>query len=438
MRISASEVARITNGRLIGADVIANGISFDTRSLLSGQAFVALSGERDGHDHLLQASEAGAAFAIVSHGKAVQSLPCVETTDSLTALGQVAKFCRAQLSPSVKNRVIGITGSAGKTSTKNMIFSVLSSKWTHAHAATASLNNDIGLPVTIINAPNDCDALVLEMGMRGFGEITRLCETAEPTISVVTNVGDAHSERVGGIEGVARAKSEIVAALGDNGIAILNADDSRVNAMASLVKGRVVTFGISPNSDVRVEVQNIDDNGIVTATFFYDGVSVTGIVPLPGVHMMLNAAAAVAVGIMCDISLSDAVAALAHTASETGRMQWCTTQSGIRIIDDSYNANTTSMMAALHVLAQVNSKRRIAVLGHMAEIANTEESHLQITSFCHSNKIELLALETDLYGSDALEVSDVIRMIDDAAETVVLVKGSRAARTERVVSALMH
>ena len=437
MRISASEVARITNGRLVGTDVIANGISFDTRTLLSGQAFVALVGERDGHDHLLRASEAGAAFAIVSHGRSLSYLPCVETDDTVTALAQVASMCREEMSESVQNRVVGITGSAGKTSTKNMILSVLSSRWSLAHAAMASLNNDIGLPVTIINAPDGCDALVLEMGMRGFGEITRLCDVAQPTISVVTNVGDAHSERVDGIDGVAKAKSEIVAALGDNGIAILNADDSRVKAMASLVKGRVVTFGTSADADVRVEIQNMNDNGIVTANFFYGGVSATGVVPLAGEHMMLNAAAAVAVGIICDVSLSDSVAALAHTVSEAGRMQWCTSQSGVRIINDSYNANTTSMLAALHVLVQVNAAHRIAVLGQMAEIANSVESHHQIASFCRSNGIELLALETSLYGSEALDVNDIVRSVGDDSHTVVLVKGSRAARAERVVSALM-
>jgi len=437
MRISASEVARITNGRLVGADAIANGISFDTRTLLSGQVFVAVLGERDGHEHLAAASEAGAAFAIVSAGRSVAHLPCLETHDTVAALGQIAKDCRVRLSSTLENRVIGITGSAGKTSTKNMVFSVLSSCWLHTHAATASLNNDIGLPVTIINAPDNCDALVLEMGMRGFGEITRLCDIAQPTISIVTNVGDAHSERVNGIEGVAKAKSEIVTALGVDSVAVLNADDERVRAMSSLAKGQVITFGTSTDADVRVDLVSTDNSGIVTAAFHYAGTSHVGVIPLPGVHMMLNAAAAVAVGLTCGVSLPDAVSALANTVSESGRMQWRTSDTGLRIIDDSYNANTSSMMAALRVLTGVHASQRIAVLGQMAEIAHTEESHRSVAQFCTKNNIELLALETGMYGTDALSLDEVIRRVSDNAHAVVLVKGSRAARTERVVHALL-
>jgi UDP-N-acetylmuramoyl-tripeptide--D-alanyl-D-alanine ligase len=437
MRISASEVARITNGRLVGADAIANGISFDTRTLLSGQVFVAVLGERDGHEHLVAAAEEGAAFAIVSAGRSVSQLPCVETHDTVAALGQIANDCRVRLSSTLENRVIGITGSAGKTSTKNMVFAVLSSRWLHAHAAMASLNNDIGLPATIINAPDNCDALVLEMGMRGFGEIARLCNIAQPAISVVTNVGDAHSDRVNGIEGVAKAKSEIVTALDVDGVAVLNADDERVKAMSSLAKGRVVTFGTSTDADVRVDLISTNDKGVVTASFSYAGSSQVGVVPLPGAHMMLNAAAAVAVGITCGVSLSDAVSALENTVSETGRMQWHTSETGLRVIDDSYNANTSSMMAALRVLTGVHASQRIAVLGQMAEITDAPESHRSIARFCEENNIELLSLETDMYGTDALSVDEVIQRVSDNTDTVVLVKGSRAARTERVVNALL-
>jgi UDP-N-acetylmuramoyl-tripeptide--D-alanyl-D-alanine ligase len=437
MRISASEVARITNGRLVGADAIAHGISFDTRTLLSGHAFVALIGERDGHDHLEAAAQAGAVFALVSAGRAVPFLPCVEVVDTVGALGQIAHDCRFRLAPTVQNRVIGITGSAGKTSTKNMVFAVLSSQWARTHAATASLNNDIGLPVTIMNAPDACEALVLEMGMRGFGEIRRLCDIAQPTVSVVTNVGDAHSERVNGIDGVAQAKSEIVAALSVDGVAVLNADDERVRAMSSLANGQVITFGTASDADVRVDLVSTDESGIVTAAFYFAGSSHVGVIPLPGVHMMLNAAAAVAVGITCGVSLPDAVSALENTVSEAGRMQWHTVETGLRVIDDSYNANTSSMMAALKVLTGVHASQRIAVLGQMAEITHPEESHRSVAQYCRENNIELLALETDMYGTDALSVDEVIERVSGNTDTVVLVKGSRAARTERVVDSLL-
>jgi UDP-N-acetylmuramoyl-tripeptide--D-alanyl-D-alanine ligase len=153
--------------------------------------------------------------------------------------------------------------------------------------------------------------------------------------------------------------------------------------------------------------------------------------------MMLNAAAAVAVGITCGVSLSNAVSALENTVSETGRMQWHASETGLRVIDDSYNANTSSMMAALKVLTGVRASQRIAVLGQMAEIADAAESHRSIAQYCLDNNIELFALETDMYGTDALSVEDVIRRVSDNADTVVLVKGSRSARTERVVKALL-
>jgi UDP-N-acetylmuramoyl-tripeptide--D-alanyl-D-alanine ligase len=437
MRISASDVARITSGTLVGTDLEANGISFDTRSLEHNQAFIAVVAERDGHDHLQTAAQAGAAFALVQRGRAVPYLSCVEVDDTVVALGLVAAECRRWLSVTAQNRVVGITGSAGKTSTKNMVNVVLSSQWANTHAAAASLNNDIGLPVTIINAPNDCEAIVLEMGMRGLGEIARLCKIASPTISVVTNVGDAHSERVGGLEGVARAKAEIVESLQADCIAILNADDHRVAAMASHTQAQVITFGTINNADIRAEVLETDDRGCITAVFYYKQDTASVKVPLPGQHMMLNAAAAAAVGVACGISLNQAVAAVAATLAEPGRMQWFTTSAGMRVLDDSYNANVASMLSALKVLSDSQATRRIAVLGRMSEIAEPEQGHARIAEYCDTNNIELLALETDLYGVQSRTVSDIIELIRVESDAVVVVKGSRAARTERVVQGLL-
>ena len=241
MRITALEVADCTGGTVTGIDAIATGISFDTRTLERGQAFVAVVADRDGHEFVTASRDAGAAFAIVNRGHSVDGITCVEVDDTSAAVTAIGVMCRARLDSTAAGRVVGVTGSAGKTSTKDFIVAVLGSSFGRAHGAYRSFNNDMGVPVTIANAPDGCDALVLEMGMRGFDEITRLCGVGRPDIGVVTIVGDAHGDRVGGIEGVARAKAELVRALSPDGTAVLNADDPRVAAMAAATAARTVT-----------------------------------------------------------------------------------------------------------------------------------------------------------------------------------------------------
>lgn len=435
MRIAASVVAEHTSGQMLGTDCEAQGIAFDTRALVPGQAFVAIRAERDGHEFLADARDSGAAFAIVERGRSIDGLTCVEVDDSEVALARLATALRATRMPTLNGRVVGVTGSAGKTSTKDFIFAVLSSTYRHAHCSPASLNNDIGVPVTILNAPDECDALVLEMGMRGFGEIQRLCDIGQPHIGVLTNIGDAHSERVGGIEGVAQAKFELLQALPHDGVAILNADNEMTMKHRSALSTRVVTFGSGVDADVCWSIESIDADGCAIATFTYNNERASGRVGLPGKHMVANAAAAVAVGLMCDISLERCVASLQHTMSQAGRMQWKTGVNGIRILDDSYNANTLSMMAALHMLAAM-SGTRIAVLGQMSEIADSTQQHLLVARTAHDLGIEVLACETDLYGTESLTVEDIAARITQERDVCVLVKGSRVAATERVVQLL--
>lgn len=435
MRIAASVVAEMTSGRLVGADCDAIGIAFDSRALVSGQIFVAITAERDGHDFLINAREAGAAFAIVQRGRVVDGLTCVEVDNTETAIAQVATAVRATMMPSLQGRVVGVTGSAGKTSTKDFIHAVLSSAYPNAYCSPASLNNDIGLPATILNSPDGCDALVLEMGMRGFGEIQRLCEIGQPVIGVLTNIGDAHSERVGGIDGVARAKFELLQALPGDGVAIINADCPQSMARRHLLTTRVVTFGSGTDADVQWAIDSVDENGCARATFTYNGSRVTGVVGLPGRHMVANAAAAVAVGVMCSIPLEKCVTALGSSTSQVGRMQWKRGTNGIRILDDSYNANTLSMLAALDVLRAMPG-HRVAVLGKMSEISDSEAQHARVADIAQQHGIEVLACETTLYGSEALSPEEIAARIKEMGEVCVLVKGSRAAATERVVQLL--
>jgi UDP-N-acetylmuramoyl-tripeptide--D-alanyl-D-alanine ligase len=434
MLITASEVASVAHGTLVGLDCEASGIAFDSRTLRHGQAFVALGGEADGHDYLRDAVTAGAPFAIVQRGKSIDALTCVEVDDCDAALTAIGRHCRDRLATTLDGRVIGITGSVGKTSTKDLVLAVLRSKYANAHGPEKSLNNDIGVPVTIVNSPDSCEALVLEMGMRGLGEIARLCDVGQPQIGVITEVGDAHSERVGGIEGVVRAKAELLHSLPQSGIAIVNSDS--VNAMKTVhsIAARVMTFGSSETAAVRWEIVSSDERGCCTVRFMAGNESAVGIVPLPGIHMASNAASAVAVGITCGIGIAQCVEALSNTQSASQRMQWVIGRNGIRILDDSYNANPVSVAAALRTVAETPAKQRYAVLGVMAEVLHSDLAHQEIAKLCEQLGIELLALETGLYGTSALSLSDIANILNGHdSTTVVLVKGSRVAGAERVV-----
>jgi UDP-N-acetylmuramoyl-tripeptide--D-alanyl-D-alanine ligase len=279
--------------------------------------------------------------------------------------------------------------------------------------------------------------VVVEMGMRGHGEIARLCSVARPTVGIVTIVGDAHSDRVGGIEGVARAKAELPSSLPADGTAVLNGDDVRVAAMAGATRAGVVTYGTSMHNDVRVVTVEVDDEGRHTVDISHDGRTATVRVGAPGAHMAMNACAAVAAGIVLGVALETAVAAVGNVELAGQRMQWRTASSGARILDDTYNANSASMEAALRTLAAVDAGERVAVLGAMAEVEDPASAHRAVAATADALGIAVLPLETDLYGAPAMSVDDVAARLAGAGKsTVVLVKGSRSSRTERVVGIL--
>lgn len=437
MRITASEVARLSGGRLVGADTTAAGVSFDTRSLRAGDAFVAIVDNRDGNDFLGDAVRAGASFALVSRGRSIAGITCVEVDDTTVALGEWGLHARRRMSAQVGDRVVGITGSAGKTSTKNLVHAVLSQSFAHTHAAAHSLNNDIGVPVTLINAPDDVDAIVIEMGMRGFHEIDRLCRVAEPVIGIITNIGDAHGERVGGADGIARAKGELVEALPSHGTAILNGDDARCVAIGDRASCRVLTYG-SAAADLRWTAQSTDRYGRVTVIFGYGDQTAVATPALPGVHMAANAAAAVLAGISCGLDLHTAASGIGKETEEFGRMVWMQRADGRRVLDDSYNANTASMLAALEVLAASEPGRKIAVLGKMSEVTDAAVAHTTVANRARELGIEVLALETSAYGTDAMLLDDVVNAVTGGDWDALLVKGSRAAACERVVQRLLQ
>ncbi|MGH9271154.1 MAG: UDP-N-acetylmuramoyl-tripeptide--D-alanyl-D-alanine ligase, partial [Ilumatobacteraceae bacterium] len=253
MRFRASDVARATSGRLVGPDVEIVGASFDSRSIEPGQLFVPIVAARDGHDFIAAAAASGAAATLASHDHAA-TLPTVRVRDTGQALIDLAAWARRRL-PAV---VVGITGSVGKTTTKDLCVAAIATG-RRVGANPRSFNNEQGLPVTVLGAPDDLEVLVLEMGMRGLGEIARLCVVGRPDIGVVTAVAAAHTGRLGGIDGVVRAKGELVEALPSTGTAILNTDDPRVAAMAGRTDAAVLTFGFGASADVRVDDVQLDD-----------------------------------------------------------------------------------------------------------------------------------------------------------------------------------
>jgi UDP-N-acetylmuramoyl-tripeptide--D-alanyl-D-alanine ligase len=417
----------------VGPDVEITGAAFDSRSLRSGDLFVPVVAARDGHQFIADAVTAGAAAYLTSRPAESLPVPGIEVADTGDALMALAGWARAR----VTVPVVGITGSVGKTSTKDLVRAALRSQLRVA-ANERSFNNEQGLPVTILGASDDTEVLVLEMGMRGIGEIARLCAVARPDVGVVTAVAAAHTERVGGIEGVARAKGELIDALPDGGTAILNADDALVAAMAGRTSASVVTFGHSPHADVRVEGLQLD--GLARPTFDartpWGEVTVT--LAVSGAHMAVNAAAALAVAGVLGVDLGDAADAVGAAHLSPMRMQVVPTAAGGVVINDAYNANPTSMRAALEALIGVDAQRRIAVLGPMAELDDPDATHREVAAYARALGVELVAVGTDRYGADPLEPNDVAVVIGPVdAGTAVLVKASRAAGLESVATALI-
>jgi UDP-N-acetylmuramoyl-tripeptide--D-alanyl-D-alanine ligase len=296
-----------------------------------------------------------------------------------------------------------------------------------------SFNNEQGLPVTILGAPDGVEALVVEMGMRGFGEIARLCEIAAPTIGVVTIVAGAHTERVGGIDGVAIAKRELVEALPVGGTAVLNTDDARVATMSMHTAANVVTFG--SNGDVRWSDVRLDE--LARASFRIETPWGSGDVSLAasGEHMVTNAAAALAVAGVVEGRIDAAAEALANAAMSSMRMEVQRAPSGALIVNDAYNANPESMRAALRSVARMDATRRLAVLGAMGELGDPSADHRQVMADAIECGIEVVAVGTELYGlrpsDDPIAALGVLGPGD-----VVLVKASRAAGLERIVAEL--
>ena len=430
VRIRASEAAVGIGGRLVGPDIELTGVSFDSRSTRPGELFVPIVAARDGHEFIGDARQAGAVAHLTSRPEEFRGDgTAIEVADTAQALLALAAWARPRLDAAV----VGVTGSVGKTTTKDMIAAACGAG-RRTTANERSFNNDQGLPVTILNAPDDTEVLVVEMGMRGFGEIARLCEIARPDIGVVTVVGHAHTDLVGGLEGVAEAKGELVEALPASGAAILNADDERVTAMSRRTGATVLTFGWTGE----VFPADIELDAAARAHFFahspWGRAEVT--LPVPGMHMVSNALAALAVAGTVGVDIHDAAAALADVEVSGMRMEVMLARGGATVVNDAYNANPTSMHAALDALAAIDAPRRIAVLGLMAEIEHPEVAHREILRRAEDLGLEVVVVGTDLYGVEPTDdVGDAIGPL--GPDAAVLVKASRSAGLERAVADLL-
>ena len=430
MKMLASHAAHGIGGRLVGPDVEFSGASFDSRSIEPDQLFVPIVAERNGHDFIGSAYERGAALHLTSETDEFRrDHTTIEVVDTARALMALASFARRRSSA----RVVGVTGSVGKTSTKDLIAAACGSQL-RTSANERSFNNEQGLPITILNAPDDTEALVLEMGMRGFGQITELCEIARPEVGVVTAVGHSHTELVGGIEGVALAKRELVEALPRTGTAVLNADDHRVVAMVKHTGASVLTYGST--GDVRVLALELDELARPRFRLETPWGNADVRLSVSGAHMAMNAAAAIAVAGSFGVDLDAAVAALVDADVSGMRMEVTRLDSGAVVINDAYNANPTSMAAALDAVVAMNAERRFAVLGVMGELDDPGEGHREMARRAEAHGIGLIATGTDLYG--VRPTDDPVAALGELGHgDVVLVKASRSAGLEHVVAQLL-
>ncbi|MEO8809391.1 MAG: UDP-N-acetylmuramoyl-tripeptide--D-alanyl-D-alanine ligase [Rhodanobacter sp.] len=447
MRLGA--IAMWTHGRLVGGhagldQVEITGVAIDTRKLQPGNLFVALKGEHvDGHDYLDAATAQGAVAALVTR-QVESALPQVLVDDAEAALGDFASALRAQLDV----RVVGITGSNGKTTVKTLVGSILS-RHGRTHVSAGNCNNELGLPLSLLAMPRDTEYAVFEMGAGKPGDIAYLAAIARPEIGLVTLIAPAHLERMGSIEGVAETKGALYQALPADGVAIINADDEFASFFGGLAGARkVLRFGLDHPADVGVDIveQRADGSTFVLRT--PRGNAEVNL-PLPGRHNIANALAASAVAVALEVPLETIVAGLQQATAVAGRLRRQVAAGGWTVIDDSYNANPGSMGAAIDTLMLAPGERWL-VLGDMAELgANARPLHAAVGERARQQRVERLfavgplgVATVEAFGVGGKHFDDKPSLIAALRAQLhpgvaLLVKGSRSAGMEQVVTALV-
>ena len=442
-----SAIQRAVGGDLCGPDRAIAGVSTDTRTVAPGQLFVALRGERfDGHDFLEQAVAAGAGALLVTDGARIPAgASALVVADTRLALGRLAAAWRAGF----EIPVIAVTGSNGKTTTKEMIAAILRRQYGDTVLATrGNLNNDIGLPLTLLGLAAGQRAAVIEMGMNQPGEIAYLTQIGAPTVAVVTNAQRAHLAGMGDMNQIAREKGSIFAGLGAGGVAVVNADDAYAGLWRRMAgRNPLLTFGIERGADVRAVVRQ---QGLTTLLSLWTPVGQAELkLAVPGRHNARNALAAAAACLAAGIPLAAVVAGLEGFAGLKGRLQRRQGRAGAVVLDDTYNANPDSVRAGIDVLAATIG-RKVLVLGDMGEIGEASgQYHDEIGGYAKSQGVDRLLAFGDAsqqavrnFGEGARHFCDIEKLIAAVnkqldPETTVLVKGSRFMKMERVADAIV-
>jgi UDP-N-acetylmuramoyl-tripeptide--D-alanyl-D-alanine ligase len=386
MECSLAQVQDVTGALLSGPhanldDLRVSGWSIDSRTINQGDLFFAIRGEHlDGNAFAAAALERGAVAAIVNEPVCFNNAPVLLVRDTLEALQTMAHWARRAWG----RPVVAITGSAGKTSTKEIVAAILGVRFRVGKTA-GNFNNHVGLPLTLLRIPKDAEIGVVEIGMNHAGEIRHLCQIAEPRIGVVTNIGYAHIEFFDSIEGVAAAKRELVESLPPGGTAILNADDQRVLAFKTVHTGSSITYGVSPHADIRADNLELHSAG---AAFTVAGVRFQ--TKLTGRHSVSNILAGLAVATVFGISLNDVTGLVAQLSPGKMRGERHVWQ-GVTVLNDSYNSNPEAVRSMLDVLRDEPARRRIAVLGEMLELGHmAEKLHREVGAYAAHSGVDVL------------------------------------------------
>ncbi len=443
MRLLLSEAAAHLGGELHGADREFTGLCTDTRAMTDQCLFVALHGPNfDGHDYAESALAQGAAAALVARPLA-RTQPCIVVPDPRVAMGALSAAWRDRFDP----RCIGITGSNGKTTVKDMLAAILAREQP-VLANAGNLNNDIGLPLTLARLNKGHRYLITEMGANHPGEIAALAALAKPQLGIITLIAPAHLEGFGSIEAIARAKGELLTALPEAGIAVVNADDAYQDLWRRLSAGRTLwRFGFSAQADVVVEAQLETGSSALRLRTPVGDITVR--LPLAGRHNALNAAAATCAALALGVQPEQIISGLESIRPIQGRLQPKRAVNGMRILDDSYNASPQSLRAGLEVLAAYPAPRCL-VFADMLELgAEADAAHVEVGRLARALGIEQLfatgplsAMTATEFGAGAVHFSDQAELISALGEQVdsrmtVLIKGSRSMHMENVVKALI-
>ena len=449
--ITLSAITSAVNGQLLGADCEVQSVGTDSRTIVSNQLFVALKGENfDGNQFAETAIQQGAAAVLVSDAQ-TKARPAIVVGDTRLALGQIAKYWRNQFDLPV----IAITGSNGKTTTKEMLSAILIAATNDAanvHATVGNLNNDIGMPLTLLKLRKQHAYAVIEMGMNHLGEIDYLSHIAQPNVALINNAGTAHIGELGSRENIAKAKGEIFKGLSANGIAVINADNAFCAYWQSLnVSKKIITFSLNKAADVTASYKEKD--GLSEVHLTTPTGSVTFKLNVLGKHNISNALAASAAAVALGISNQDIANGLQNMQAVHSRLQRMVGLNGTLLIDDTYNANPDSMKAAIDVLAEMDGVS-VFVMGDMGELgADAAAMHAEIGAYAKQKGVDhlfafgaLSANAVTAFGESKhdkaaqhfLEINDLINNAKNLMQknVTVLVKGSRFMKMERVVAPL--